>query len=406
MKNDWFNEVRYGMFVHWGAYSVAARGEWVMNRERIPREEYTERYVNSWKAEQYDPAEWCNLAKDAGMGYIVLTTRHHDGFALWDSKVNSYNAVHSGPGRDLLEPYVKAVRESGLKLGFYYSPAAWVHPDYPGPFYRDWPAVDDWASEEARQRFIAYYRAELKELMTSYGPIDYLWFDGCIPNNLDGEETLKMIREWQPDIIINNRLAEPYDVKCCEQAIHPAPAGQTWEACMTLNDNWAYHAGDNNWKSAYQVVEMLTTCAASAGNLLLNVGPRADGTIPEESVQILTEAGKWVKRNREALTFSERHPLTWNNTARPITAKGNMLYLHFMKQPGPEYCLAELSCRVLKAYLLQDGKPLPFEQDDTRLRIMNLPVPLPDSPSTTLVLELDGAPQVQTAQTSFWIPGD
>jgi alpha-L-fucosidase len=167
-SKNWFEEARYGMFIHWGPYSVAARGEWVMNRERVPAEEYTARYVEKWCAENYDPTEWAQLAKDAGMGYVVLTTRHHDGFALWDSKVTDFNAAKLGPQRDLLVPYVEAMRAAGLKVGFYYSPASWTHPDYPGPFFRDWPSEQDWPSEEARQRFIQYYRSELKELLTHH----------------------------------------------------------------------------------------------------------------------------------------------------------------------------------------------------------------------------------------------
>jgi len=314
----WFDEVRFGMFIHWGAYAVAARGEWVMNRERIPAEEYTERYVNSWHAEKYDPAEWAQIAKDAGMGYVVLTTRHHDGFSLWDSRLSDFTAAKLGPKRDLLVPYVEALRNAGLKVGFYYSPASWTHPDYPGPFFRDWPAEKDWADESARKRFIEFYRGQLKELLTGYGKIDYLWFDGCIPENIDGDETLAMVRKLQPGIAVNNRLGKPYDIHCSEQAIKPAPAGQPWEACMTLNDNWGYHLGDRNWKQPYHVVEMLLTCAENAGNLLLNIGPRADGSVPEESVRILREAGAWLKRNRAAVTCSERHPFSWNNTAYPI----------------------------------------------------------------------------------------
>jgi alpha-L-fucosidase len=393
------------MFIHWGAYAVAARGEWVMNRERIPAEEYTERYVKSWRAENYDPAAWAQLALDAGMGYVVLTTRHHDGFSLWGTAANDFNAVKLGPQRDLLTPYVEALRAAGLKVGFYYSPASWTHPDYPGAFFRDWPAENDWADEAARQRFIAFYRAQLEELLTGFGKIDYLWFDGCIPENMDGDETLTMVRKLQPGIAVNNRLGKPYDVMCSEQAIVPAPPGQPWEACLTLNDNWGYHAGDSNWKQPCQVVEMLLTCAEKGGNLLINIGPHADGTVPEESVRILRETGAWLQRNRAAVTASERHPFSWNNTARPITARGNRAYLHFLKQPQGAFCWGEAKNRVLAARLLVDGTPVAFHQEGDRLYLTDLPKPLPDTPATTVELELDGPPEAITAQTSFWIPG-
>lgn len=404
-SSNWFNESRYGMFVHWGPYSQAERGEWIMNRERIPAEEYRERYIDSWKAEAYDPQKWCRLALEAGMGYIVLTTRHHDGFALWDSAINAFNAVQLGPKRDLVEPYVEAARAAGLKVGFYYSPASWVHPDYPGAFYRDWPGDDDWASEEARQRFIAFYRGELRELMTGYGEIDYLWFDGCIPENLDGPETLAMIKELQPGILVNNRLGQPYDILCCEQAIKPAAPGQDWEACMTLNDNWGYHAGDTNWKSPRAVIDMLLTCAQSGGNLLLNIGPRGDGSLPEKSVAILREAGDWINKNRDAITLSERHPFSWNCTARPITSRGNRVFLHLLHDPGGTFCWSEVKNRVLSARLLADGRPVAFRQEGERLFLDDLPCPLPDRTATSIELEVEGMPEALTRQTSFWIPG-
>lgn len=403
-KNAWFNESRFGMFIHWGAYSVAGGGEWIMNRECIGKDEYSAKYVENWHAEKYNPEDWVALAKDCGMGYLVLTTRHHDGFALWDSKVNDWNAAKSGPKRDLLVPYVEAIRNAGLKLGFYYSPASWTHTDYPGPFFRDWPGENDWKDENARQRFIQYYRSELRELLTNYGKIDYLWFDGCIPENIDGDETIKMVRELQPEILINNRLGRPFDIKCSEQTINPAAAGQDWEACLTLNNNWGYHAGDSRWKSATEVVDMLLTCAQSAGNLLINIGPKGDGTIPEESVKILREAGDWVKRNWESISNSERSPFSWNCTARPITTRGNKVYLHFINDPCGEFCWAEIANKALSANLLCNGKPVDFRQEGARIFFENLPTPLPDSPATTVVLEVEGIPEAFTKQTTFWIP--
>lgn len=400
----WFNECRYGMFIHWGAYSVAGRGEWIMNRERIPKEEYTREYVNHWRAEEYHPEVWVELAKNSGMGYMVLTTRHHDGFGLWDSQVNDWNAARLGPKKDLVAPYVKACREAELKVGLYYSPASWTHPDYPGPFFRDWPGVDDWKDEESRQRFVDYYRDELRELLTNYGEIDYLWFDGCIPRNIDGGETLQMVKQIHPGILVNNRLGEPYDIKCSEQTITPAEPGQDWEACMTLNGNWGHHAGDSRWKNAGNVIEMLLTCAQDSGNLLLNIGPHADGTVPEQSVRILEEAGEWIARNRESISNSERHPFSWNCTASPITARGNKVYLHFINDPGGAFCWAEMKSKVLSARFLHGGGPISFEQKDDRLFLQDLPSPLPDTPATTVVLEVEGQPESLVQQTTFWIP--
>ena len=174
---------------------------------------------------------------------------------------------------------------------------------------------------------------------------------------------------------------------------------------MTLNDNWGYHAGDRNWKQPRQVLEMLLTCAENAGNLMLNIGPMADGSVPEESVRILREAGSWLKLNRASVTCSERHPFSWNNTARPITVRGNKVYLHFLKDPNGSFCWAEAKNKVKSARLLATGRAVAFRQDGNRLLLTKLPIPLSDTPASTVELELDGKPESVTVQTSFWIPG-
>jgi len=400
---DWFHEARYGMFIHWGAYAVAARGEWVMNRENIPVEEYAAKYVDNFKAERYDPREWVRLAKDAGMKYLVLTTRHHDGFCLWDTKTSDYNAARRGPKRDLVREFADAVRESGLGVGFYYSVADWHHPDYPDGYCRDWPS--GWRDEASRKRFVDYYFAQLQELMTNYGKVDILWYDGCIPEPTDGTAVNTWIKSVQPDILINNRNGAPFDYQCCEQAIHPpSDPALPWEACLTLNDNWGYHAGDNHYKSAKDVIVMLTQTAEHRGNLLLNVGPMSNGVIPEKSATILREAGGWLKRNGEFLANSSRSPFSWNNWGR-LTTKGNRVYLHIFHRPGDEICVAEIANRVLSARLLESGEPLGFEQNSDRLFIKNLPNPLPDPLVTTIVLELDSEPKALRQKGAFWIPG-
>lgn len=402
-KLDWFHEARYGMFIHWGAYSVAARGEWVANRERIPLQEYVDKYVNTWKAENYDPTRWAELAKEAGMGYMVLTTRHHDGLALWDSKASDFNTAKMGPKRDLVAPYVEAARKAGLKVGLYYSPAAWYHPDYPGAHFRDWPGNTDWKDMDARIRFIEYYHAQLRELMTGYGKINLLWYDGCIPDNLQSPEINREIYALQPGILINPRNGAPYDFRVSEQTIRPAEPGVAWEACMTLNQNWGYYESDRDYKSAKDVIEMLLTTSRSAGNLLLNIGPKADGTVPEESVRVLKEAGAWLKRNREFLANSDRSPFTWNNMLL-ATTKGNRIYLHLKHDPRGAFCWAETKSKVLSAKFLATGQSIPFRQEGERLHLSGLPTPLPDAPLCTIVLEVEGKPEALTAQTTFWIP--
>ncbi|NLB68471.1 MAG: alpha-L-fucosidase [Lentisphaerae bacterium] len=398
-RTDWFEEARYGMFVHWGAYSALGRGEWVLNRERISKEEYTRTAVEVFKAEQYDPASWAELARDAGMKYMVLTTRHLDGFALWETDQDDFHAGRLGPKQDLIRPYVEAVRSAGLRVGFYYSAANLNHPDYPGAFERDWPL--GWHDENARKRFVKYYRAQLRELMTRYGKIDLLWFDGCIPTPIDGEETIAMVRELQPDILLNDRLGSPFDFACSEQIILAKDG--LWEACMTLNDNWGFHVGDNSWKSPETVLKMLLSSAKDGGNLLLNVGPRADGTIPEVSADILREVGKWLRKNDEFLPRSVRSPFTWNNSSI-VTVRGSSVYLHFIHSPGSVFRWAELRNRVLGATFVTTGMPAEFKQEGELLWLYGLPEET-DCLAITIRLDVDCVPALVTEQKTFWIPG-
>ena len=400
-KIKWYSDARYGMFVHWGAYSAGERGEWVMNRERISKDEYIEKFVSNFTAEDYDPEQWAKFARKCGFGYVVLTTRHHDGFALWDSEINEFNAVKFGPKRDLIRPYVEALRAEGIKVGFYYSPASWTNPDYPGAFFRDWPGENDWADARARQRFIAYYRTELRELMTNYGKIDYLWFDGCIPENIAGDETLKMVRSWQPDIIVNNRLGGPFDIKTCEQTVNPpADENQWWEACLTLNDSWGYTPNDRNWKTPYQVIALLLKCTSKCGNLLINVGPDAKGNIPEDSAKILLEVGSWLEKNREVLTADVRSPFSWSSCVKFPGVRGNRVYLP-VKHETSSLCWSELKNKALQVTQLDNGKILPFEQNEGGLFISDIEY---SGLWTILAVDVEGTPEPITAQTTFWIP--
>lgn len=400
MKN-WYNHSRYGMFIHWGPYSAAARGEWVANRELYSKEEYTEECVRPFTAARFDPHEWARVARAAGMGYVVLTSRHHDGFCLWDTATTDFKSTLLGPGRDVVREYVDAIRGAGLKVGLYYSVADWFHPDYPGAHARDWPQC--WPDEEKRRRFMQFYHAQIEELMTRYGKIDLLWYDGGLPKPTDGEIINTRVRQLQPHILINNRNGEPYDVHCSEQIIKPGPAGKLWEAGMTLNDNWGYHAGDRQWKNARAVVRMLTETASISGNLLLNVGPMADGTIPQPSVGILLEAGAWLCRNPGWLADSGRSPFSWTNWGR-ITVKDDRVYLHVFNSTGSRLRVADIGNRVRRVSYLDGGGALPFTQKGDLVIIDGLQSPLKDPIATTIVMEVDGQPRSTRVQTSFWIP--
>ena len=403
--HSWFDQSRFGMFIHWGAYASAARGEWVVNRERISFAEYRRLYVETFRAENYDPEAWAALASEAGMRYAVLTARHHDGFSLWPTKTSDFHAGHIGPKRDLVGEFLNAFRRAGLRVGLYYSPAHWFHPDYPGAYFRDWPSPGDWESPEARERMTAFYAAQLRELMTDYGHIDYLWYDGCIPEDLQSRAINEEMLRLQPHLLINERNGQPSHVHISEQAIRPGRPGELWEACMTLNNNWGYHAGDHDWKSPRQVIQMLTETASKAGNLLLNVGPKADGTIPAESSQILREVGAWLSHHGQSIYGSNRSPFTWSNWGR-VTTRENHIYLHIWNGTGEELCFAEVKNRVLSARFLDSGSPISFEQKDQRVVLRNLPKVLPNPIATTIVLEVEGRPEASNPQTTFWIPGE
>jgi alpha-L-fucosidase len=399
---DWFKTAKFGMFIHWGIYSVAGRGEWVLNRERIPYDEYIEKYANNFNAENFNPREWARVAKEAGMKYMVLTAKHHDGFCLWDTKTTDFNSTVTGPHKDIVAEYVEAVREAGLKVGLYYSPADWHHPDYPSAYIRDWP--NTWKDDKARERFIEFYTEQMKELMTNYGKIDLLWYDGCLPQPLNGEQVNGMIKKYQPDILISDRNGEPYDFRVCEQAVVPSKDNTPWEACMTLNDNWGYHSGDDNYKSAKDVIKLLLNVAKDGGNLLLNVGPKGDGTIPEESTEILMKVGIWLKHNGDCIYETQKSPFSWGNSCI-LTIKDNKVYICVDKNID-EICVAEIKNKVNKVHHLKTMKEMRFLQDGNgRLTIYDLSSANDEDLLPVYVCDIEGQPEAIVPRTTFWIPG-
>src|SRR6266705_6631742 len=274
-RMQWWHAAKFGMFIHWGLYSTLSRHEWVMENEGIPVSEY-ERLAPQFKPIPNAARAWARLAKNAGMKYMVMTTKHHEGFCNFDTKLTDYCAPKQGPGRDLVREYVDAARAEGLRFGFYYSLMDWHHPD----------GARCKTDEAARKRFVEYIHGQVRELMTNYGKVDILWYDVAWPLDAKGWESVEMNqmgRKLQPDIIMNNRskIAEDFDTP--EQRIDASP-NRPWESCMTLNDSWGYHASDNAWKTPTTVIRNLITCARDGGNYLLNIGPKPDRSIPEESV--------------------------------------------------------------------------------------------------------------------------
>ena len=383
----WWHEARFGMFIHFGLYSQHARHEWAMEDEAIPFEEYTP------LAKQFNPAPGfarglAKLAKAAGMKYMVLTTKHHEGFCNFDSKLTDYCASKQGPGRDLIREYVEAARAEGLRVGFYYSLMDWHHPD--GAIC----ATD----EAARKRFVEYTHGLIRELLTNYGKIDVLWYDVSWPLDAKGwesERMNKMVFELQPDIIVNNRNKLEGDFSTPEQRIVAETGGRAWESCMTLNDSWGFQRADDNWKSSKTIIRNLISCSRDGGNYLLNVGPQPDGSIPQESVRVLTEVGQWMAGNGEAIYKSDLCQPRRSNYAS-FTRTGNTLYMHVHFWPGQDVAISGLTVKVKSARLMKTTQSLKFTQDPYRVHITGLPMDAPDTPVTTIALECDGEPRQDT----------
>jgi alpha-L-fucosidase len=385
-RMKWWREARFGMFIHWGLYSVLGRHEWVMENEGIPVAEY-EKLAGQFRPKPWPAREWAALAKKAGMKYMVMTTKHHEGFCLFDTATTRYCAPKQAAGRDLVKEYVDAARAEGLRVGFYYSLMDWHHPE--GARCR--------SDEAARRRFVDFIHAQVRELMTNYGKVDILWYDVAWPLDAEGWESVKMnrmVRQLQPDIILNNRSRVPEDFDTPEQRIE-ASKGRYWESCMTMNDSWGYHKADDNWKSPKQCLRQLITCARLGGNYLLNIGPMPDGSVPAESVKILTEVGSWLSRNGAAIYTAEPCQPARSNYMS-FTRKGNTLYAHVHFWPGSVATIAGLRNKVLSAKLLASGAPVRFEQDEFRVRFLGLPEAPPDRPITTLAIECDGEPRQDT----------
>ena len=385
-RMKWWHEARFGMFIHWGLYSVIGRHEWVMENEGIPVKEY-EQYARMFKPKPNAARDWARLARQTGQKYMVMTTKHHEGFCHFDSKLTDYCAPKQGPGRDLVKEYVEAVRAEGLRVGFYYSLMDWHHPD----------GARCATDEQARRRFVDYIHGQIRELLTNYGKIDILWYDVAWPLDAKGWESEKMndmVFQLQPEIIVNNRNKLEGDFSTPEQQI-TADSKHAWESCMTLNDSWGYNRGDDNWKSPKTVVRNLITCARDTGNYLLNIGPRGDGSIPEESARIFTAVGRWMQRNGATIYESDTCQPRRSNYAS-FTRKGNTLYMHVYFWPGSTVSMGGLRNKVKSVKLLAGGKNVAFDQDDFRLRMTGLPEQAPDDPVTTLAIECDGEPRQDT----------
>lgn len=405
-RMQWWREARFGMFIHWGVYSVLGGshdgkhvlvkdnyvGPWIMKRGKIPVADYKE-YAKQFNPVDYDPESWVLLAKEAGMKYIVITSKHHEGFALFDSKVSDWDVVDATPyGKDLLKPLAEACRKHGMKLGFYYSQSSdWINPGGRKP-----GGAWDYAQKGDMKDYVRDVAVpQVRELLTNYGDVAVMWWDtpGSIPQKCTDD--LQELMKIQPNIITNSRLGgkHPGDFKTPEQKIPSTSLSYDWETCMTMNKGWGYNKDDHEWKSTETLIRNLADIASKGGNYLLNVGPTAQGVIPEPSIVRLKEIGKWMNVNGESIygtTASPFKELAWGRCTKKLHDDGAVLYLHVFEWPTDgELIVPGIKNEVKKSYLLENKKTLVTSSSDEGVEI-KIPDTAPDKIDTVIVLEVAG----------------
>jgi len=420
-RMQWWREARFGMFIHWGLYSVPAgewkgekdHAEWIRTTAQIPLEVY-DGFRAQFNPVKFNAGEWVSMAKDAGMKYIVITSKHHDGFCLFNSTYTDFDIMSTPYQRDILKELSEACKKEGIKMCWYHSIMDWHHPDYLPR--RDWEK--DRSVEGADfDRYVDYMKSQLGELLSNYGEIGVLWFDGEWENTWNekyGKELYGYVRSLQPSIIINNRVGAARegmegstkeggfggDFGTPEQQI-PATGlpGVSWETCMTMNDHWGYNQHDKNWKSTQSIIQMLADIASKGGNYLLNIGPTAEGLFPQESIDRLREIGQWMKINGESIYGTGASPfpnLDWGRCTQMNTPSGTRLYFHVFDRPADgKLFVPGLYNKPGNTFLLADAGKRPLEtsrQDDAI--IISLPEEASDPYDLVVIMDIEGRPDV------------
>jgi len=414
----WFREAKYGLFIHWGLYSIPAGewkgkrslglGEWIMNRSKVPVREY-ETLAAQFNPVKFNADQWVQLAQDAGMKYMVITSKHHDGFAMFKSKATSYNIVDATPfKRDVLKELADACAKRGMRLGFYYSQSQdWHEPNGAG---NNW----DFGPDEKKD-YDQYLRGkaepQIRELLTAYGPVALIWFD--TPRMMTGDRAQRfanIVRSLQPNTLIDGRLGTEGDYRSTGDNVIPSEvSSQAWETPATINDTWGFRKDDTNWKSPGQILFKLVDIVSKGGNYLLNVGPMSDGTIPQASQDVLRTVGRWLKVNGEAVYGAEATPfgqefgepsargakdvrgapLVYQQTEWRVTAKPGKLYFTFFSEPRAPFPLPAMKNTVKRAYQLADGAPVKVTSENGRT-FLDINRPILDPMATTVVVEIEG----------------
>lgn len=377
------------MFVHYGLYSIHGKGEWHMDRRQVPRKQYN-RLAREFDANQFHADSLVGLAKKAGAGYVVLTARHHDGFCLFDTETTGFNSVTTAAKRDLIREYTDSCRRAGLRVGIYFSIMSWQWPAiYAGPL----------KDPEGWDAMVRETHEQMRELMSNYGRIDLVWYDGCVVPGVSHSGTIAkywrsrelnaMVRKLQPGILINDRSGLPEDYSTPEQHLTLPPRGRPWEMCMTLNDHWGWFAGDNHYKSPAQLIRQMVMCARYDGNFLLNVGPAADGSVPAPQTERLEAIGRWMAANGESIRGTRRTPYTeGEHLLGMVTSRRRRLYFHAFDWPGVQGRVAGLKSRISHARLLTTGQELAVEQfADGTATLRGLPAQSPCREDAVIVLE-------------------
>ena len=393
---NWFKSARLGMFVHWGHSSVRGwelswplvGGVFILPYcQDVAIADYHQNAEN-FNPTAYDPRQWANLAKSLGVRYVILTTKHHDGFALFPTKTNDF---HFQGQTDLVQQFVEAMREAGLKVGFYFSLIDWHHPDYPAFTEADKPYRFDRIPQPTPQqwsRFIEVMFEQIRELLTNYGQIDIIWFDGSwerVSEQWRAEELAQTIRQLQPDILINDRLPGQGDFTTPEQFVPPEPPDGLWEVCLTMNESWGYNTADNNYKSARDLVHTLCEIAGKGGNLLLNVSPMGDGQIPQIQQERLEAVAEWMSRYGESILDTQSGLEPWQFYG-PSTRKDNFYYLHLLMKPYETISVRGIPIKQVKSVkIVGSNEPLTYT---TRCSILDeLTQPNPQGELTITVPE-------------------
>lgn len=423
-RMEWWREARFGMFIHWGLYAIPAgewkgqtdHAEWIRESAQIPLDEY-DKFVGQFNPVKFDANDWVKMARDAGMKYIVITSKHHDGFGLFDSKQTDFDVMSTPFNRDILKELSKACEKQDMTFCFYHSIMDWHNPDYLPR--RSWEKTRSVEGADFN-RYRSYLKSQLKELLTHYGKLGVLWFDGEWENTWTsdyGKDLYNYVRNLQPDIIINNRVTVGRsgmagmtgegefsgDFGTPEQEI-PATGipGSDWESCMTMNDHWGYNKNDKNFKTASQILRMLADIASKGGNYLLNIGPAADGEFPQESVDRLKEIGSWMKTNGESIYATQASPfknLPWGRCTQKKMTGSTRLYLHTFDWPADQKLLIPgLGNNPIRAFMLSDANqeelPVTSESGGIMIRVPN---ECPDKINSVIVLDIEGDPAVYDA---------